>query len=466
MTTKQIRWAAALVLAGVASLVRAEEVVWRAVTPPQNQPVVVARSAVDPRRDQPDSSPAASLGRPVPLARPSIAAGPLVPRVRAQAADSDPPDPLLSSAPPPPTPPPGADSNIIPTGGIAPIQPPIADVPGGKTMVTANVPPDPPPPASSPFPPPDVTPGMVNDQPMGASFWDKCLGWMTWGDKGNVHGRGLFASDHCFDCMISPVTQPFYFEDPRALTELRPIFMYQSVPRSTPHFNGGSLYFFGTQGRLAISDRFSIVLNELGWLNFSPKDPVPPVEGRTGFAEIKIGPKWTFLRNSETGSVAAAGLTFEIPTGSRRIFQDTGTLGLNPYVSYGQTFGRLPNGFGAVNFLGTLGYDFATDSQRSEFLHAHLHLDYNIANIGLFPLVEFNWMHYTRVGRNVDLGTEGADLVNFGSTTRSKDYFSVAFGARYRFTECIFAGAAIEFPVSNERGLDRYRLTLDLIFRY
>jgi hypothetical protein len=301
---------------------------------------------------------------------------------------------------------------------------------------------------------------------VGASFWEKCKGWLSFGDHGSASGRAAFQSDHCFDCLISPVTQPFYFEDPRALTEVRPIFMYESVPHSTPFWQGGSVYFFGTQARVAFTERWSLVLNELGFLSFDPHSPVDPIRRDTDFAEVKIGPKYTFLRNADWGSVAAAGLTFEIPTGERKIFQNTGSLSLNPYLSYGQTV-RLPSGFGGLNFLGTMGYSFSVDNNRSEFFHLHLHTDYNIASIGLAPLVELNWMHYTSSGKNVILGTEGADLVNFGSLTRrGDDYLSFAFGARYRFTDNIFCGGAIEFPVTHERGLDRFRVTLDLIFRY
>ena len=40
------------------------------------------------------------------------------------------------------------------------------------------------------------------------------------------HCDTWFKSDHVFDGFISPVTNPFLFEDPRSLTEVRPIFMY------------------------------------------------------------------------------------------------------------------------------------------------------------------------------------------------------------------------------------------------
>jgi hypothetical protein len=286
---------------------------------------------------------------------------------------------------------------------------------------------------------------------------------MEWGDKSS-NNHGWFKSDTCFNGLISPVSNPFFFEDPRSLTELRPIFIYQSVPSSN---GGGSAFFFGTQARLAITDRFSVVMNELGFVSLDPSG----APSNTGFAEVKIGPKYTFLRSSATGTVAAAGLTFEIPAGSAKVFQDTGTLGLDPYITIGQTFGRLPNGFGTLNLLGELGYSFATDSQRSEFVHASLHLDYNIANSCTFyPLIELNWLHYTNHGNRFPfpgLGFEGGDLVNFGSATRrGDDVFTIAVGGRYRFTDNIFAGGAIEFPLSRERGLMDYRLTFDVIFRY
>src|SRR5262245_20247467 len=67
--------------------------------------------------------------------------------------------------------------------------------------------------------------------------------------SGNLF-QGTFQSDHCFDRFISPVSNPFFFEDPRALTELRPIFIYQHIPGSNPLFHGGSFEGFFLQGRL------------------------------------------------------------------------------------------------------------------------------------------------------------------------------------------------------------------------
>ena len=41
---------------------------------------------------------------------------------------------------------------------------------------------------------------------------------------------GFLPSDHCFDRFISPLSNPFFFEDPRSLTEVRGIFIDNSLP--------------------------------------------------------------------------------------------------------------------------------------------------------------------------------------------------------------------------------------------
>ncbi len=52
--------------------------------------------------------------------------------------------------------------------------------------------------------------------------------------------RGIFQSDHEFDSFISPISNPFYNQDPRALTEARPIFIWQQTPNANQIFGGGN----------------------------------------------------------------------------------------------------------------------------------------------------------------------------------------------------------------------------------
>src|SRR5262249_22807621 len=127
--------------------------------------------------------------------------------------------------------------------------------PAMRTVVRAQSPDVPPPPP--PPPPPASFPGsreegyncgVATDAPGSKHpFLDGCGRFIT-GIPTAVTGaftttgpRALFQSDPAFPQFISPVSNPFYFEDPRALTEVRPIFIYQRTPNSTPIFRGSDV---------------------------------------------------------------------------------------------------------------------------------------------------------------------------------------------------------------------------------
>jgi hypothetical protein len=263
------------------------------------------------------------------------------------------------------------------------------------------------------------------------------------------------------------VSNPFLFEDPRALTEVRPIFMWQTAPSGNAYYRGGNLGFFGTQARVAFTERWSLVMNKLGFIWSDPKGNLPGFSDNTGFSELWLGPKYTFLRNPNSETLGAVGVTFQIPTGPGRVFQNTGDLSLTPYLSMGQSFWR--SSYGSFNALGTAGYSFSTDNQRSDYFYLSAHLDYNIANLNkIYPMIELNWTHFTTSGdARGNLGFEGRDLINFGARNVSgNDNLTLATGFRYKFSECVQAGLATEFPIVGRRDLMDFRLTADLIFRY
>jgi hypothetical protein len=280
--------------------------------------------------------------------------------------------------------------------------------------------------------------------------------------------RSLFQSDHCFDVFCSPVSNPFFFEDPRALTEVKPLVIFQRVPGSNPAFGGGDIWFYGLQGRLAINDVFSVVVSKLGGITLSPNNHSGGISSDSGFAEVMLGPKFTFYRCESSKTVLAAGLNFDLAIGSSGVFQNTGDLSLIPYISFAQNFGG--SSWGSFNFMNTTGYSFATDNTRTDFFYSSFHLDYDIANLNkIFPLIEINWFHYTQNGSSGTFyGFEGRDLINFGSGgVAGHDDVSLAVGFRYKFAEWAQVGFVFEFPlVDKHKDLMDYRFTLDLIFRY
>jgi hypothetical protein len=276
---------------------------------------------------------------------------------------------------------------------------------------------------------------------------------------------GMFASDHCFDFFASPVTNPFLFEDPRALTEIRPIFTWQSIPSNNPVFKGGNAEFFGTQLRLALTDRLSFTVNKLGVVAINPGSGSTIPSG-FGFAEIDLGPKFTFLRSEATKALGAAGVIFQIPAGSAEVFQNTGSLSIVPYISLAKNF--FETRLGSLNVMDTFGYSFSTTRARTDYFYNSIHLDWDIMNEHRFyPFVELNWFYYSVSGDTHHFGTEGRDLANLGSTdVGGRNNVHIAPGIRFQFSRRTSVGVAVEIPLSDRRDMLNYRGTLDVIFRY
>ncbi len=253
----------------------------------------------------------------------------------------------------------------------------------------------------------------------------------------------------------------------RALTEVKPLLIYQRTPAISPYFSGSDIWFAGLQGRVALTDRLSLVMSELGWYDFNVHNSNGTVTSRNGFSELRLGPKYTFIRSEATGTLLAGGLSFDINTQNNftPMSNSNSDLSLRPYMSFGQNFKTF---VGCFNFLNTTGYSFGTDHQPTDYLYSSFHLDYDVMGWGkLYPLIELNWFYYTQNGDRAPLGYEGGGLFDFGyGGVAGHNNADLALGARYKFTECIQAGGAIEFPLWGPHYLENFRITLDVIFRY
>ena len=333
-----------------------------------------------------------------------------------------------------------------------------------------------------PLPPPGLPPPLPKEDPYNCSeainanqpegfeagvggFWNNVQeGWTA--IVAPAYGRRPLESDHLFDDFISPVSNPLYFEDPRSLTEVRPIFIYQKTPSSTPFYAGGDIFYFGVQGRLALTERFSFVVSNLGGIWQTLDAPAGNFQDGGAFAEFHIGPKFTFIRNKEFDALVAGGLTFELPIGGSQVFQNTGSLSLTPYISYGQGF--LKTYYGKFHFMNTTGYSIGVDGDRTDRFFSSFHLDYDVLNYHrYYPFIELNWALYPRSGNVQNINFEGRDLINFGAqNVGGNNDLSLALGMRFKFTEVIQLGGAVEFPLLSRKDLMDFRLTFDVIFRY
>jgi hypothetical protein len=272
-------------------------------------------------------------------------------------------------------------------------------------------------------------------------------------------------SDCEFAHFSSPISNPFLAEDPRSLSELRPLFLYQTIPGDQPYYKGGSAIFFGLQGRLAFTERLSIVLHKLGGVSISAGDG-SVADSSTGLAEIWLGPKFVFWRDPDNQLIGSAGLMFQMPVGSSGPFQDTGKLTLVPYFSHARQLWK--SDMGTFNLMNIAGYAIGTSSERSDYLFDTLHFDLDVAdNHRFYPTIELSWFHYTSDGTaRPNLGFEGRDLANVGASVGGRDFLTIAPGFRYKFNENWQFGLTAELPLIGTRDLLDFRLGVDMIWRY
>lgn len=291
---------------------------------------------------------------------------------------------------------------------------------------------------------------------------NSCCDWV----KGclTADNRNLFESDHTLDRLGTPVTNPFLFEDPRSLTEVRPIFLWQTIPSGAAPLNGGDAYFYGLQARVALTDWLSFTMNKLGGVSINPENPA--LTDQSGLAEIWLGPKFTFLRLPESCTVAAFGLQFQIPAGPAKVFQDTGSLSIVPYLSLATTFWR--SSYGEFQLFDTFGIALDAGSGRSDYFYNSASLGYDIVNAHKYYLMlDLNWFHYTSSGNSRPTEMEGRDYANVGATNISgSDFLTLAPAFRWKLSECVQFGIATEFAISNPKDFQDFRLLVDLIFRY
>jgi hypothetical protein len=277
--------------------------------------------------------------------------------------------------------------------------------------------------------------------------------------------RRLFESDPAFCDFVSPLSNPFFFEDPRSLTELRPMFFYQSFPSGDPFFRDGHGWFFGGQGRLAVTPRISLVVHKLGFTAFKPGNG-SIYQGGTGLSEFWLGPKVLVYRDAEAKTLVSVGTQFQIPLGSSDPLQDTGSLSIVPYVSAAQRL--MYTEIGSLNGMATTGYSFSTNNQRSDFFYASAHLDFDIANGHRFyPVAELNWFSYTTDGHARNITTEGRDFANVGAAAKGNNLVTWALGLRWRsLNGRVEVGGGYEGFMFGQKGLFDGRFTVDLIWRY
>lgn len=289
-----------------------------------------------------------------------------------------------------------------------------------------------------------------------------------------LFARGVFCSaaflvgicqqakaDDAFDQFISPVANPVNFEDPRATTELRPLFLYHELGEDFAT-KGGDVEVYALQARVALSDRLALIATKDGYVDFNPNETLPH---GNGWANIAAGFKYAFYKDAPSSTIGTAGLRYEIPLGDEEVLQGNGDGVFNLFTSAATKLGN-------VNVMGAAGFRVPLDEADSTFFDADLHFDTPVGETGigvLYPLFELSLVQVIDSGSRLPIPDEGADVLNIGaSDADGKGIVTAATGFRLRFCDNADWGFAYQFPITRGAGsnLFDWRITTDLIWRF
>jgi hypothetical protein len=272
------------------------------------------------------------------------------------------------------------------------------------------------------------------------------------GNGGDNSGGGFLTSDRGFPNFIGWISNPTRNIDPRSLTQLFPLFTYawtdpfRVIPR-------GQISAYGAGIDLALTERLSVGLTDGSpmWAHFNRQ--------RTGWDNIGGFGQYTLIRDTDRQFLLTVGLNWEVPSGSKEIFEGTGPAYLAPYITIGKEFGNF-------HFLATTGYNFPCEDESgtTETYYANFHFDCRIAG-WFYPLVEFNgnWPNTTlNFSRDFAPGLIEIDRFNGvgGLFTVAPGFNAVLVQDRLEI------GAVYQTPIWSRRDFNFNSLLVKMIWRF
>ncbi|MEE8320902.1 MAG: hypothetical protein V3R68_03560 [Gammaproteobacteria bacterium] len=274
---------------------------------------------------------------------------------------------------------------------------------------------------------------------------------------------------------IPALSNPLFNETPYITTEVRPIFIHQTMEsQNTPiggGLFGGDINLVAAEVRIALTDNLGIIATKDGyaWIDFDTATNAV-TDDPEGFANIAFGLKYAFWNNVEDQSILTFGVKYEPPTGGLSIdtalpypfdnvdLNQSGDGFINPFLSGAKRFGK-------VGVQGSIGANFAIDDDHdSSMVHYTLHTDYAFTE-NVYPMLEFNGFTIFDHGTRTPVTFDGVDLVNLGCSADCGTVLTVAGGLRIRATDHILLGAGIEKSIARDDLLD-WRSYFDMIIHF
>ena len=302
---------------------------------------------------------------------------------------------------------------------------------------------------------------------------------VTWADPpalsfGPSRGStGFLTGNTNFPNFIGFMSNPIQSIDPRAVTEIVPMFGSAWVSANDPRLPSGNLQVYGPGLNVALSERLSVGLNQGGYAvaRFSndreqllaklglPVRALDRSGERDGWLNFGGYFQYTLIADVPNQFLLTAGLRWEAPSGSPQVFQGSGPAYLSPYVTAGKELGFW-------HVLGTLGNEFPAgsgDSTTNTF-YTNLHIDRQIG--WLYPLVELNgsWRSSTA---NINVSTPRHGVIDLGTFSSTGNTLTIAPGAN-----AVLIPGKLEFgavyirPVTGQGRFDFNGMLVKMVYRY
>lgn len=264
---------------------------------------------------------------------------------------------------------------------------------------------------------------------------------------------GLLDGNHNFPNFIGFISNPVESIDPRAVTEMYPIFE-SAWTSAFPPLSAGNLQVYGAGLTVALGERLAVGLNQGGFVVSRFRDG-----HHDGWLNLGGFAQFTFIEDVEDQFLVTGGMRVTVPSGESSVFQGHGRAQLAPYLTAGKEFGEF-------HVLATAGYQFPAGSgdRETNLFYANLHIDRRVC-CWLYPLVEFNTSyHTTTVNLNLPTRRDFFDLGTFEATgnivTVAAGFDAVIVPERFEI------GVVYMTPIASQHGFDFDAVLVRMTFRY
>jgi hypothetical protein len=279
------------------------------------------------------------------------------------------------------------------------------------------------------------------------------------GVAGSAHGQFVLdqSQPSAASRQIEPVTSPYTFESPYVQSNIRPVYLWHFLPKSSA-LGGGDLRVAALQLRYQVDPRTALILTKSGHASL---DPGEGLESDRGWVDLAGGIKFALIPDDGTNLSLTPGITYEATNGDEEVLQGKGTDVWRPFLS-----AALPLD-DAFTLMGSIGYNYTVDKDdEPRSFDYHVHLRWALTPT-FIPLVEVNGIHYLDDADAVPADFEVGDYGNIGADdVKGNNVITGAIGARFKITETIHFGAAYEAPLTSRQDLFAERLTFDLVIRF